>query len=116
MTGRSRHGASVTRAVAQFAVTGTAAVAVLGLVGVQILHRTGRSEAIRDAKHETQLAGLGIVAPQLTDGVLAGRPAAVAPLDSTVRHEVLRAPVVRALGVSDRTQAALWAQRHQISG
>ena len=73
MSGRSRHGASVTRAVAQFAVTGTAAVAVLGLVGVQILQRTGRSEAIRDAKHVTRLAGQGIVAPQLTAGVLRRR-------------------------------------------
>ncbi|HEY7077110.1 MAG TPA: sensor histidine kinase [Solirubrobacteraceae bacterium] len=115
MSGRSRHGASVTRAVAQFAVTGTAAVAVLGLVGVQILQRTGRSEAIRDAKHETSLAGLGIVAPQLSDGVLAGRPAALAALDATVRRHVLHAPVVR-VKIWDATGRILYSDEPRLIG
>jgi signal transduction histidine kinase len=105
----------VTRAVTQFAVTGTAAVAVLGLVGVQILQRTGRSEAIRDAKHETQLAGLGIVAPQLTDGVLAGRPAALAELNVTVRREVLRAPVVR-VKIWDASGRILYSDEPRLIG
>ncbi len=86
---------SVTKAVVQFAATGMAAVALLGFAGVRILQHTGESEAIRDAKHETQLAGDGIVAPILRPGLLAGQPAAIAALDGIVRRYVLRDPVRR---------------------
>src|SRR4051812_11191359 len=115
MSGRSRQGVSVRRAVAQFAVTGTAAVVLLGFVGVQILQRTGRSEAIRDAKHETQLAGRGIVVPQLTDGVLAGRPAALAALDATVRRDVIRPPVVR-VKIWDASGRILYSDEPRLIG
>jgi two-component system NarL family sensor kinase len=81
--------------VVQFAVTGMAALAVLGFVAVQILQHIGEREAIRDAQHETQLAARGIVAPQLTVGLLGGQPAAVRRLDRVVHRYVLHNPVVR---------------------
>jgi two-component system, NarL family, sensor kinase len=86
---------SVARAVAQFAITGTLAVAALGWLSVQILQRTGRSEAIRDARDETVLAGHGIVAPRVNAGVLAGDRASIATLDRVVRGQVLKGAVIR---------------------
>jgi signal transduction histidine kinase len=81
--------------VAQFAVTGLAAVALLGFVAVQVLQRTGRAEAIRDAKRETALAGQGVVAPAITNALMAGLPSAISQMDHVVHRYVLRDPVVR---------------------
>src|SRR5947208_13674826 len=89
---RSRGAQSVAKAVVLFAGTGITAVAVLGFLSVHILQGVGQSEAIRDAKHETQLAGLGIVAPQLRSGFLTGQRAALARVDRAVRAYVLRDP------------------------
>jgi two-component system, NarL family, sensor kinase len=90
---RERRGGE--RAVATFALSAFAVVLVLGAAGVLLLERTGRHEAIRDAKDLTKLAGRGIVAPDLTQGVLRGRPAALAALDRIVRTRVVVDPVVR---------------------
>ncbi|MEA2312685.1 MAG: two-component system, NarL family, sensor kinase [Solirubrobacteraceae bacterium] len=86
---------SVGRAVLQFALTGLAALLVLGLVGVQVLRSTGTEEAIADAKRVTRLAADAVVAPDTTPGVLAGRRADLARLDGLVRGRLLRDPVVR---------------------
>src|SRR3954465_12019443 len=51
------------RAVIQFAVTGTLALLLLGFLAVTLLRNTGKSEAIRDARQTTRLAGEGVVAP-----------------------------------------------------
>src|SRR5919202_6657723 len=87
--------ASVRNAVIKFALSGLAIVALLGVVGVELLRRTGTHEAIRDAKEVTRLAGRGIVRPAITDGVLRGDPRALAHVDRVVRMNVLRKPVVR---------------------
>jgi signal transduction histidine kinase len=86
---------SVRSPVVQFAVSGLLATVVIGLAAVALLRRTGTAEAIRSAKQVTRLAGEGIVAPDLTPGVLAGDPAALRALDRVVRARVLRDGVVR---------------------
>lgn len=86
---------SIAGAVARFAVTGLAALGLLTFVAIQLLSSRGTSEAIRDAKSLTQLAGRGIAAPYLTPQLLAGRPAAVRRMDRTVRTRLLTDPVVR---------------------
>ena len=86
---------SVGRAVLQFALTGLVALLLLGLVGVQVLRSTGTEEAIADAKRVTRLAADGVVAPETTPGVLAGRRRDLARLDARVRTRLLRDPVVR---------------------
>src|SRR3954469_7945050 len=48
------------RAVLQFAVTGTLALLLLGFLAVTLLRNTGKSEAIRDARQTTRLAGEGV--------------------------------------------------------
>jgi two-component system, NarL family, sensor kinase len=82
-------------AVLQFAVSGLLATVLIGLGAVAVIQRTGTREAIRDAKRVTRLAGEGIVEPNLTPGVLAADPPALARLDRLVRSRVLRDGIVR---------------------
>jgi signal transduction histidine kinase len=82
-------------AVARFAVTGLAGLGLLTFVSIQLLSSRGTSEAIRDAKQITRLAGRGIVAPYITPQLLAGQPAAVAALNRNVLPRLLIDPVVR---------------------
>jgi two-component system NarL family sensor kinase len=78
-----------------FVVSGFVVTVAVALVGVAVIQRTGRSEAIRDAKQLSRFAGEGIVAPVLGDGVLEGRPAAIQDLDRVVRRHVLNGSIVR---------------------
>jgi signal transduction histidine kinase len=98
--GPRRHGPgaarmSVTGAVGRFALVSVAAIVLLGVVGVAIMRRAGTSEAIREAKQVTRLLGRGTVAPQVTPAALEGNTATLARLDSVVRRQVLRDPIVR---------------------
>lgn len=86
---------SVGGAVLVFALTGLAAVLLLGMVAVSVLRSTGTAEAIEDAKRTTRLASEGIVAPLITPGVLAGRQKDIDRLDRSVRASLLKDPVVR---------------------
>lgn len=79
----------------QFALSGLLAFTVVAIVGVGLLRTTARTEALRDAKNETRLAGEGIVQPVMTDAALDGDPAALRKLDRVVRQRVLQDPVVR---------------------
>jgi two-component system NarL family sensor kinase len=92
-TGRSS--ASVAVPVAQFAASGLATVALLGFGAVAILQHTGSREAIRSAQELTQLAGQGIVGPNITAGLLSGNPRELARMDRIVRAFVLRDATVR---------------------
>jgi signal transduction histidine kinase len=105
----------VVRAVGKFALTGVAALVLLAFVAVRILQQVGRSEAVRDAKVETRLAGVGIVAPALSGGLLDGTPAAVARFDRLVRRRVLRDPVVR-VKIWDGRGRILYSDEHRLIG
>ena len=82
-------------AVAIFALSGLVTVVLLGVVGVELLRRTGTDEATRDAKRVTSLAGRGIVQPAITRGLLRGDPRAIARVDRVVRERVLGDAAVR---------------------
>jgi len=60
---------------------------------------------------DRQLDVLGLLARGCTDEVIAER----LELEPAALHRAL-AVVIGALGVADRTQAALWAQRHGYDG
>jgi two-component system, NarL family, sensor kinase len=92
---RPRERESVARAVFRFVMASVIAVIVLAALGLVVLNRTAKSEAIRDATQLTRLTGQGIVEPALDDALLSGSPAAIARLDRLVRMRVLRGPVVR---------------------
>ncbi|HTP18585.1 MAG TPA: sensor histidine kinase [Solirubrobacteraceae bacterium] len=86
---------SIAGAVARFAITGLAGLGLLTFLAVQLLSSRGTTEAIRDAKALTQVAGRGIAAPYLTPQLLAGQPEAIRAIDGAVRTRLLAAPVVR---------------------
>jgi signal transduction histidine kinase len=77
-----------------FVLTSLVAVVVIGFIGVQVLKSQGRREAVDDAKDLAVLAGR-IVQPSITDGLLRGRPAAVAALDRVVRASVIGRRIAR---------------------
>src|SRR3954465_10575658 len=77
------------RALAQFVISGFVAVALLGIVAVEIMRRPGTNEAIRDAKEVTQRAGNGIVAPNITQGLLRGRAQDVRRMDEIVDRSIV---------------------------
>src|SRR3954451_2002915 len=81
--------------VVQFAISGLLAMLLVGLIAVAVSRHVGTPQAIDDADDVTRLAGQSIVMPDITDGVLAGAPAAMQRLDRTVRAHVLRDNIVR---------------------
>ena len=95
-TARARRGApSETAAVARFMLASLAAVVLLAAVGLVVQRRLATDDAIHGAEAMSELAGRGIVAPNLTDAALAGDPQALAALDAVVREHVLGGNVVR---------------------
>jgi two-component system, NarL family, sensor kinase len=99
----------------QFAVTGTVAVVALGFGAVALLRHTGTSEAIRDAKQLTRLAGVGIVAPAVTPALAQGDPNAIAAIDRVVRRGVLHDPVVR-VKIWDARGRIIYSDEHRLIG
>jgi signal transduction histidine kinase len=90
-----RRGHSVGRAVAVFAITALAAVALVAVIESFVFRAAGTREAIRDARTATVTVAHGIVQPALRDGVLTGDPAAISAMDRTVRRRVLGAGILR---------------------
>ena len=94
--GRKRDGeGSVAGPVTQFALSGLVVVLLLGIVGVLAIRQVAETEATRNARRLTRVAGEGIVEPELTAAVVAGEPGALERLDRVVRERLLHPPVVR---------------------
>jgi signal transduction histidine kinase len=70
-------------------------VVLLGLAGVELLRHAGNTQALKDAKNNTQIAARGVVEPNLTPGVMRGDHAALARFDRIMRSSVLQEPIVR---------------------
>lgn len=85
---------SVLSAVLIFAGSGLAALALVSAGVLLLVRQTATDEAIADARRVTEAVGRGVIVPALSDD-LAGNPAAMARLDSTVRANVLGPDVVR---------------------
>jgi signal transduction histidine kinase len=85
---------SLPRALSQFVAGGLVAMLMLAAGGTSILRRDGDAEALREARVMTSVYEQA-VRPQLTDGLVAGRPAALAELDGAVRRMVLSHEVER---------------------
>ena len=86
---------SVAGAVGRFALGGVVALAVVGVVSFLVLRDVGTTEALKNAREVTQIVGRGIVEPNLSEGLVRGRPAALAHFNRIVRTRVLRDPIVR---------------------
>jgi two-component system NarL family sensor kinase len=106
---------SVRRAVAQFALSGIAALILLGGAGVYLLRQVGQREAIRDAKQVATIAARGIVEPNLSRAVLREQPAAIARLDGVIRRGVLDGRVVR-VKIWKRDGTIIYSDEHRLIG
>lgn len=82
-------------AVARFALAGLVALAIVGVISFLVMRNTGTSEALKNARSLTRFVGTGIVEPNLTEGLLRGRPTAIARFDRLIRRRVLRDPIER---------------------
>ena len=86
----SRPGARMTRrAIVQFALSGLAALVLVGGGAVLFFQARGEREALRDARQLTRAIGTGMVAPRLTDAVVRGDGAAIDRLDAFAHGRVL---------------------------
>jgi two-component system NarL family sensor kinase len=92
---RSPSDPTVAGAVARFALAGVIALAIVGLISVLVMRHVGTNEALSKAREVTRLVGKGIVEPNLTEGVVRGRPGALARFDQLIRKRVLQNPIVR---------------------
>jgi two-component system, NarL family, sensor kinase len=82
-------------AVAKFALGGVAATLVLAFVGVLVLGRISRDDAVNNAKKLTALVGREVVQPAISDALLRGDSTARARLDRVVRAHALKGDVLR---------------------
>jgi two-component system, NarL family, sensor kinase len=88
-------GRTIFRAVAGFALSGLAVLVLVAVGGAWGLQRLGTAEAINDARRTTEIAGHGIVEPQLSAGVMAGRRNDLDVLDRIVKDRILGDRIVR---------------------
>lgn len=86
---------SVSRAVAQFVLTGLLALAVFLVGSLLVLRSLGQTEALRDARQFALLSGQGIVEPELRDSLVGADGAALQRIDRIVQERVLGERVVR---------------------
>ena len=82
-------------AVLKFALSGLAALALVGIATFLVMRSIGTNQATDDAKRVGRVVGHGVVEPRVSAGVVAGRPRSIAALDRVVRQRVLGADVVR---------------------
>jgi len=117
-SGRDRPASSARdfrRVVLRYALSGVAALILLGAAGVYLLQHVARDEAIRNARENAELAGRGVVAPALTPALLRGDPAAVARLDHVVRRGILGGRIVR-VKIWDSAGRIVYSDEHRLIG
>jgi signal transduction histidine kinase len=82
------------RPVIALALAGLASLLVIAAVAFTYVRSAGRSEAVDEAKRITSIAGHGVIEPDLTDALIAGKPDAIARIDKLVRTR-LSSDIVR---------------------
>ncbi|HWT22957.1 MAG TPA: histidine kinase [Solirubrobacteraceae bacterium] len=103
------------RARIEFLLASLAALIVVGAIGTLALRHVATQQAIGDARAMTAAFASGVIAPELTAGVLRGDPAALARLDGVVRRRVLHDPVVR-VKVWERDGRIAYSDVEQLIG
>ncbi|MEZ5101612.1 MAG: histidine kinase [Thermoleophilia bacterium] len=88
-------GPSVARPLAIFALSALVAFLVVGVGAFFLLRGVGVDHAMSGARDLTSVLGRTAVEPALTDGLLAGDPAAIASLDRAVRPVLVGTTVSR---------------------
>lgn len=103
------------RSLVQFALATLAAVVLLGVLAAAVLRNQTRTEAIREAKAVTRLAGRGIAEPALTPGIYTGDPAAERRVARALQRQVLKEPVVR-VKIWTMDGHILWSDERPLIG
>jgi two-component system, NarL family, sensor kinase len=107
---------TLARLFARFALTGLAAMVIVGAVAFVVVRRSATAAAIRQAKELTELAGRGIAEPLISRGVIRGEPADLARLDQAVHARILATtPIVR-VKVWDAQGRILYSDARQLIG
>lgn len=83
------------RAVVVFAVGSSVALLALVVGGAPASRHVAEQEAVRDARHTTDVLASSVIRPVLQDGLLTGDAPALRRLDEAVRRSVLSGPLVR---------------------
>jgi len=109
-----RHPGGTARPLAQFMLSGLIAVVLLGLVAVEVMRRQGTDEAINDAKEVTRLAGNGLVAPSVNQGLLRGRAEDIRRMDKIV-DPIVEGSVVRVKLWNSRGEI-VYSDEHRLIG
>jgi len=86
---------SVRAAVLRFALAGLIAVVLIGFGTFFLMRRIGTSEAVDNASEVTRVIAEGVAEPNLTPGLLAGRPVAIDRFDRLIRGSVLGNGIIR---------------------
>ena len=80
-----------------------------------LLRQIGEREAIRNAKQVAEVAGRGVVEPNLTAALVRGDPGAVTAFDRVVRQGVLGGRVVR-VKIWNRDGTIVYSDEHRLIG
>ncbi|HEY2172241.1 MAG TPA: ATP-binding protein [Mycobacteriales bacterium] len=83
------------RAVRQFAAAGVVALVIVAVVGGLVSRGIARDEAIADARLVTAAFGRAVIQPALTDGLVAGDPAALRRMNAAAGGIVNGRTVIR---------------------
>jgi signal transduction histidine kinase len=86
---------SIRRAVAQFVLTGLAALALVAGAGALAVDRLGTAASLRDGGRVAELVAHGVIEPAMSGSLVRGDPGAIAALDRVVRDKVLLGSLAR---------------------
>ncbi|MGZ9276716.1 MAG: sensor histidine kinase [Candidatus Limnocylindrales bacterium] len=86
---------STRRAVAQFVVSGLAALALVAVAGAVAVDRLGTAAALRDSGRVAELVAHGVIEPAMSGSLVRGDSGAIAALDRVVRDKVLLGSLAR---------------------
>lgn len=112
----ARSDATLRRLFVRFALTGLAAVIVIGALAFVVVRHSATSAAVRQAKELSELAGHGIAAPLITPGVLRGDAAALRRLDRAVRERILRSSSIVRVKVWNRYGRIIYSDAPGLIG
>jgi two-component system NarL family sensor kinase len=103
-------------ALVRYIASALIAVGLISILGVILFRRSGRQEALRDAKDETRFAVTWAVQPALTDAVVRGDPRSVARFDRTMRSRVLSSSSIVRIKLWTRDGRIVYSDEPRLIG
>jgi two-component system, NarL family, sensor kinase len=101
--------------VVQFLAAGLVVLVVVVVVTLRLSHEAADDEALANARSTTQLLGRSVAQPELTRGLVEGRPAAVSAFDHQVLHRLLVGDV-RRIKIWRRDGTIIYSDKPELIG